>query len=102
MANPTFAIIVRFTLAPGTRERFLTLVRDNAATSVRDEPGCHRFDVLVPAAEDEVALYEIYADAAAFDIHLASPHFAAFDRATRGMVRDKAVTRFSLDAHGRA
>jgi quinol monooxygenase YgiN len=102
LGKPSFAIIVQFALAPGTRDRFLALVRDNATTSVRDEPGCHRFDVLVPAAEDEVVLYEIYADAAAFDIHLASPHFADFDRATSDMVRSKAVTRFALDEHAKA
>ncbi|MDQ3558780.1 MAG: antibiotic biosynthesis monooxygenase, partial [Pseudomonadota bacterium] len=43
-----FAITVDFELAEGAREEFLKLVKANAAASVRDEPGCSRFDVLTP------------------------------------------------------
>jgi quinol monooxygenase YgiN len=59
------AIFVAFTLKPGAREAFLLLVKENAATSVRNAPGCLRFDVMTPPAGDEVLLHEIYADAAA-------------------------------------
>lgn len=41
-------------------------------------------------------LYEIYADRAAFDRHLAMPHYVEFDRLTRPMVRSKGVRFFSL------
>jgi (4S)-4-hydroxy-5-phosphonooxypentane-2,3-dione isomerase len=65
---------------------------------VRLEPGCLRFDVLVPADPDapQVVLYEIYVDRAAFDRHLATRHYLEFDRRTRAMVRQKAVRTFSL------
>jgi quinol monooxygenase YgiN len=38
-----------------------------------------------------VFLYERYADRAAFDAHLASTHFRAFDAAVRGMVAAKSM-----------
>ena len=54
-------ILVDFTLAPETRAEFHRLVLENAAASLRDEPGCRRFDVLVPEGDsgDRVVLYEI-------------------------------------------
>jgi quinol monooxygenase YgiN len=96
----SYAITVEFKLKPGCRERFLTLVRDNAAASVREEAACSRFDVLVPrdaARTDMVILYEIYADRAAFDVHLATRHFLEFDKATKDMVLAKLIGEF--DAH---
>lgn len=102
----TFALTVRFVLRPGALPAFLPLVEANAATSVREEPGCLRFDVCTPEAGgpgdgDEVFLYELYEDAAAFDAHLATPHFLAFDAATRDLVADKRVARLHARVHAR-
>ena len=97
-----FVILVEFDLHPGAAEEFLRLVHENATTSVRDEPGCRRFDVLVP--EDEVlrvVLYEIYDSPVAFDAHLRTPHFRAFDEATGDLVRSRAVRRFMLGEHAK-
>jgi quinol monooxygenase YgiN len=87
------ALIVDFLLLADGRDRFLELVRDNAAQSVRDEPFCRRFDVIEPSDRpDAVLLYEIYADRAAFDAHLASDHYKRFDAATRELIVRKTVT----------
>ena len=97
-----FVVLVEFDLHPGAAEEFLRLVHENATTSVRDEPGCRRFDVLVP--EDEtprVVLYEIYDSPAAFDEHLRTPHFRAFDEATGALVKGRAVRRFALGEHAK-
>jgi quinol monooxygenase YgiN len=95
--NARYTILVEFDLAPADLQRFLLLVRANAASSLRDEPGCERFDVLVdPAASGRVVLYEIYRDRAAFDAHLASPHFVCFDADIRGIVQGKRVTELDL------
>jgi autoinducer 2-degrading protein len=96
---PRFGLTVTFRLKPGCAADFLPLTRANAAASLRDEPGCLRFDVLVPEGGDgvEVFLYEVYADAEAFDLHLSAPHFRAFDAATRDMVARKEVRRDALE-----
>ncbi|HYZ63243.1 MAG TPA: putative quinol monooxygenase [Acetobacteraceae bacterium] len=92
-----YTILVEFDLAPADLQRFLPLVRANAASSLQDEPGCERFDVLLdPAVPGRVVLYEIYRDRAAFDGHLASPHFARFDADIRAMVQGKRVTELEL------
>ena len=93
-----FVIWVVFRLRPGTRDRFLELVSENATASVRNEPGCSRFDVTVPHQGDAnvVALYEIYDSADAFQAHLQTAHFKAFDAETAAMVEDKRVEQYDL------
>jgi len=93
----SFALAVAFKVKQTEFDRFLDLVRANAAASLSAEPGCLRFDVLIPRAETPattVFLYEIYRDRAAFDEHLASPHFRAFDRAVSDMVISKSVDEY--------
>jgi (4S)-4-hydroxy-5-phosphonooxypentane-2,3-dione isomerase len=72
-----FSLMVQMEVRPGRRAEFLAGMAANAEASVRDEPGCLRFDVCsVASDENRFVLYELYADAAAFDAHKASPHFA--------------------------
>jgi quinol monooxygenase YgiN len=72
-----FSLMVQMEVRPGLRERFLAGMAANAEASVRDEPGCLRFDVCsVQEDENRFVLYELYTDADAFAAHKASPHFA--------------------------
>ncbi len=97
-----FVILAEFDVAPEHAAEFLGHAARNAAASVRDEPGCRRFDVLRPeAAAERIALYEIYRDRAAFDAHLRTKHYAAFAAATQALVRASAVRRFDLREHAR-
>ena len=72
-----FSLMVQMDVRPGRRDEFLAGMAANAEASVRDEPGCLRFDICsVASDENRFVLYELYADAAAFEAHKASPHFA--------------------------
>jgi quinol monooxygenase YgiN len=72
-----FSLVVQMEVRPDRRAEFLAGMSANAAASVRDEPGCLRFDVCSVAGDpDRFVLYELYTDAAAFAAHKASPHFA--------------------------
>ncbi|MEM1301676.1 MAG: putative quinol monooxygenase [Pseudomonadota bacterium] len=94
-----FAVVVRFQLRADAIDRFLPLMLKNAQISKTDEPGCHQFDVLTdPARPDEVFLYELYTDKAAFDAHLASAHFKAFDAAVTDMIADKGIRTYATVA----
>ena len=87
-----FAVCVTFKLNPGCADAFLPLMQNNARISLKNEPGCHQFDVLTDANKpDKVFLYELYANKAAFDAHLASQHFQTFDAAVTAMIADKDV-----------
>lgn len=94
-------VTVDFTLKPGAMGAFRELIDANAVSSCRDEPGCRRFDVLIPAdGGDRVFLYEIYDDHAAFDAHIRTPHFDSFNRASADLVLDKQVKQFALACEG--
>ena len=87
-----YVVTVEFDIHPQHFAAFLPLMRENARVSREDEPGCRQFDVCTdPARPDTVFLYELYDERAAFDAHLASPHFKRFDAAVRDMVANKVV-----------
>jgi (4S)-4-hydroxy-5-phosphonooxypentane-2,3-dione isomerase len=97
----SFVIIVEFRLVPGSLEKLLHLIDDNANASVRDEPGCQRFDVLTPTGEkDRVVLYEIYDDRAAFEAHLRTPHFARFNEASAALIAGRSIVEYRLEIEG--
>lgn len=91
-----YAIIVEFGLNEGALQKFMPLMLANAKTSLEKEPGCERFDVLQkPAQPNEIVLYEIYRDRAAFDEHLNSAHFKEFNGATAALIKNKRIVELS-------
>lgn len=91
-----YAVTVTLTLHPGTMTDFLPHMMANARASVRDEPGCHVFDVWTDADRpDTLWLYEVYDDRAAFEAHMATPHFAAMDKAGADMIAHKDIVTWN-------
>ncbi|MCP4384974.1 MAG: antibiotic biosynthesis monooxygenase [Hyphomicrobiales bacterium] len=93
-----FVILVEFLLVSAdSLKPFRALIDDNARQSRSLEPGCQRFDVLVPeGAIDRIVLYEIYDDHQAFLDHLASEHYKAFERESAALVESKSVSELAL------
>lgn len=89
-----FAVTVLFAIKPECIDDFMPLMHANARRSLQEEPECHQFDVCRGSDPCQVFLYEIYTDRAAFDLHLASDHFQAFDKAVSAMVASKSVQLF--------
>ncbi len=74
-----FSLTVQLEVRPQDRDEFLAAITANAEASVRDEPGCHRFDVTAVEGDDHrFVLYELYDDADAFEAHKRAPHFATW------------------------
>ena len=91
-----FAVVVRFKIKPEHWGQFMPLMQQNAQASVSLEPECKQFDVLTdPARPNEVLLYEIYTNAEAFQTHLKTPHFIAFDKQVSDMIDDKIVETYA-------
>jgi autoinducer 2-degrading protein len=79
-----YVVIVDIQIKPERREAFLEEMIRNATSSLRDEPGCVRFDVVQDEADpDHLILYEIYRDRASFDDHLKTAHFLRWRDAVR-------------------
>ena len=74
-----FVVLAEFEFPLAHRDEFLELCRFDGTRSVADEPGCRQFDVNTTGeALDQVVLYEVYDDAAAFEAHKSTPHYAEF------------------------
>ena len=72
-----FALVVPLKVKPEMREKFLAAALEDSTCSVRDEPGCLRFDVLQDNSDpNRFFFYEFYVDEAAVDAHRAAPHYA--------------------------
>ena len=88
-------ITVTFTVKPEHVEAFAAAMENQARASLENEAGCLQFDVCRDPDDPAVCfLYELYADKAAFDAHLASPHFRSFDATVAPWVASKAVTAY--------
>ena len=90
-----YVVTVLFTAKAAAVDTFREALIANARASRQREPGCRQFDVAVdPAQPARFYLNELYDDRAAFDAHLASEHFKAFDAQARDWVAEKVVQVF--------
>ncbi|MCV2488144.1 antibiotic biosynthesis monooxygenase [Geodermatophilus sp. YIM 151500] len=96
-----FSLTVQLEVRPEGREEFLAAITTNAEASVRDEPGCHRFDVCAVEGDGtRFVLHELYDDAEAFEAHKRAPHFAAWRRVADRVLASQVNTRGTLIAAG--
>ena len=73
---------------------FIDAICLDAIGSVNEEPGCLRFDVFQNQEDPtEIYLYEVYANKAAFDYHMRTPHFERWFET----VKDWYAPGFSLE-----
>ena len=70
------SIFVTINIKDGFADKFSEASFGDSQGSVRDEPGCFRFDIL---QNSEIAnrfhLYEVYTDEAALEAHRNAPHY---------------------------
>ena len=97
-----FVVAVLYQIKAEAKETFRAAILKNAAASLRDEPGCHRFDVAFSPDGLTCFLYELYTDEAAFGAHRATPHFAEFSAAAPALTTDKRIETFTLADTGQS
>lgn len=75
-------------IEPGQLDRYLAILREEAETSIRVEPGVLTlYAVQLESDPTRVRLFEMYADSSAYDAHIASPHFRKYKASTAAMVK---------------
>ena len=71
-----FAIFVTLKIKSQYLKNFREASFGDAEGSVKNEPGCFRFDVLQNSTKDNIFhLYEVYEDKVAFETHQETQHF---------------------------
>lgn len=92
-----YVIAVDFTIHEEHLTAFMPLILENARVSLDAESGCQRFDVCQdPLQPEHIFLYELYDDRDAFNAHLATSHFKAFDSDSKAMLATKTVHAYEL------
>jgi (4S)-4-hydroxy-5-phosphonooxypentane-2,3-dione isomerase len=90
------ALYVSLKVKPDQRDKFLAAAEDDSICSVRDEPGCSRFDVLQDQEDpNHFFFYEVYRDDTAFQAHAQAPHFARWRAAAAEVLAEPAQRTLS-------
>ena len=97
-AGGVYVNAVDLDINPADMPKFLELIKENAASAVK-EPGCREFNVTVLAKDpNHVFLYEVYENEAALTTHRATDHFKKYAAATANMVTGRNVRGMSVIA----
>lgn len=89
-----FAVVVDFVIHQERLDEFRAAMLKQAKDSLELEEGCPQFDVFTDStAPGTFVLYELYTDEAAFEVHLASEHFASFAKRVEPMVKERIIRR---------
>jgi quinol monooxygenase YgiN len=81
-----FANVVTIEVAPGRRDQVVTSLLAHKAR-LKAESGTLQFEVLLPKDDDtKVLTFEMYRDAAAFEVHLNGPSLAQLKEEIAGIV----------------
>ena len=90
-----YIVTVEFIAKPEHADEFRVSMIANARASRETEPGCRQFDVVAnPEQPATIFLYEVYDDRAAFDAHLATPHYTTFNTVTAPWLDSKTVHHY--------
>jgi quinol monooxygenase YgiN len=87
MKQPPLVRIAELEIDPSQLMPYKHALSDEIATSIRVEPGVlNLYAVSVKDHPNQVRIFELYKDQAAYDSHLLTPHFRKYKETTRGMV----------------
>lgn len=92
------ALLVTVGVAPEDRPKLVELLSAHADRSMTLEPGCLRFDVVVPReTTDKIYIHEVYTDDAAVATHRSSEHMALNRERTAGLIRSADIVECAVE-----
>ena len=85
-----FVRIAELEIDPAQLEKYQAAVKEEIETSIRVEPGVLAiYSVALKEDSSQLRFFEIYKDEAAYQAHIASPHFRKYMEITKGMIRSR-------------
>ena len=92
MRAKPFVRIAEIGVDPAQREAFISAVKEEMDESIRVEPGVLAlYAVAEKDSPSRLRFFEVYADEAAYDAHLQSPHFRKYRATTEPMIRTRVL-----------
>ena len=94
----TFVIFAEIKLKPDCLDAYIPLIKYDAEHSLRDEPGCKLFHILLPeeSSGDVVHLYEVYESEEDFKAHKLTPHFTHYFKETKALIEGRIIQRLTI------
>jgi quinol monooxygenase YgiN len=84
----TVVRLAELTIDPAQLEEYKAALREEIEASIRVEPGVLTlYAVAVKGHPEQIRLFEMYRDQAAYEAHLQTAHFKRYKAATQGMVK---------------
>ena len=84
---PLYINAVDIDVVHGQIGNYLAALKENGAAAVKQEPGCHEFNITVSQKDPKhVFIFEVYDNAAALDAHRQTDHFKKYAAITKEMV----------------
>ena len=88
-----FVLVVQLEIEAGQMDAFLARAREHRDNVLSNEPGCKRFDILMPEDRgNRIFLCEEYADQAALDAHFETAYMKAYLEDTGPMIASRERT----------
>lgn len=85
-----FVRIAELEIDPAQLEKYKAAVKEEIEASIRVEPGVLAiYSVALKENSSQLRFFEIYKDEAAYQAHIASPHFRKYVEITKGMIRSR-------------
>ena len=92
MKATPFVRVADIEVDPAQREAFISAVKEEMDESIRVESGVLAlYAVAEKDRPSSLRFFEVYADEAAYDAHLQSPHFRKYRATTEPMIRSRAL-----------
>ena len=93
-----FVIFAEIKLKPDCLDAYIPLIKYDAEHSLRDEPGCKLFHILLPeeSSGDVVHLYEVYESEEDFKGHQLTPHFTHYFKETKALIEGRIIQRLNV------
>lgn len=89
--------LAKITVDPLQLEKYNTALKEQMTTAIRVEPGVLTYYAVADKTDrTRITILEIYADTAAYNSHIATPHFKKYKDAVKDMVKSLELVDVTL------
>jgi quinol monooxygenase YgiN len=89
--------LAKIKVDPSQLEKYNTALKEQMTTAIRVEPGVLTYYAVADKSDpSNITILEIYADTAAYNSHIATPHFKRYKETVKDMVKSLELVDVTL------
>ena len=94
--------LAKIKVDPAQLEQYNTALKEQMSAAIRVEPGVLTYYAVADKSDpSNITILEIYADSAAYKVHITTPHFKQYKDRVKDMVRSLELVDVTLIANAR-